>query len=96
MEPKVLETPKIDILVDETTDVKLEARVVLYNDDWHSFDDVIFQLIKAIKCSFEKARDFAFEVHVKGRAIVYSGDMIGCLRVSSILEEISLFTQIIT
>lgn len=96
MEPKQLETPQIDIQIDETTSVKLEARVVLYNDDWHSFDDVIFQLIKAIKCTFEEARGFAFEVHVKGKAIVYSGDMPGCLKVSSILEEISLFTQIIT
>lgn len=96
MEPRRQETPEIDILVDETTDVKLECRVVLFNDDWHSFDEVIFQLIKAIKCTFEQARDFAFEVHVKGKAIVFSGEMKACLKVTTILEEIALFTQIIT
>lgn len=96
MQPKELQTPELEILIDETTSTKLESRVVLYNDDWHSFDDVIFQLIKAIKCPFEKARDFAFEVHVKGKAVVFCGEMASCLKVSSVLEEISLFTQIIT
>lgn len=79
----------------ETTD-KTACRVILYNDDWHTFDEVIVQLIKAVKCSFEQARDYAFEVHVKGKSIVYSGSMNECLRVTSILEEIALNTQIIT
>lgn len=96
MELKPQETQEIDVITEETTDNKVAARVVLYNDDWHSFDEVIFQLIKAIACSFEKARDYAYEVHVKGKAIVYSGEMLNCIKVSSILEEISLFTQIIT
>ncbi|MDY0081475.1 MAG: ATP-dependent Clp protease adaptor ClpS [Ignavibacteriaceae bacterium] len=76
--------------------VGLLSRVVLFNDEWHTFDEVINQLIKAINCSFEAARDFAFEVHVKGKAIVFSGHMSECLRVSSVLEEIALNTQIIT
>jgi ATP-dependent Clp protease adaptor protein ClpS len=49
-----------------------------------------------MKCTFEQARDFSFEVHVKGKAIVYNGTMTGCLKVSSILEEIALNTQIFT
>lgn len=81
---------------DETTDIELSSKVVLYNDDWHTFDDVINQLIKAIKCTYEKARGFAFEVHVKGKAIVYTGSLSECLKVSGILEEIALNTQIIT
>lgn len=76
--------------------IGLEARVILYNDDQHSFDEVIFQLMKATQCSYEEARQKTFEVHVKGLAVVFSGDMPSCLRVSSILEEIALHTQIIT
>jgi ATP-dependent Clp protease adapter protein ClpS len=53
-------------------------------------------LIIATKCNFEQARAFAFEVHVKGKAIVFSGSMSKCLQVSSILEEIALHTQILT
>lgn len=81
---------------EEKTSVGLPFKVVLYNDDIHSFDDVIIQLIKAIKCSFAEARSFAFEVHVKGKAIVFSGDLPACLRITSILEEIALHTQILS
>lgn len=94
LEPK--EQQQIDILEDQDTDITLESRVVLYNDDWHTFDEVIAQLMKAVNCTYEQGRAFAFEVHVKGKAIVYSGSLKNCLKVTSILEEIALHTQIIT
>ncbi len=96
MELKPDETKQLEINTEEITDVNLSSRVVLFNDDWHTFEEVIAQLIIATKCSFEKARGFAFEVHVKGKAIVFSGSMSECLRVSSVLEEIALYTQILT
>ncbi len=82
--------------IDEDLGVALTCRVVLYNDDWHTFDEVINQIIKAVKCPFETARNLTFEVHVKGKAIVYVGDMKVCLDVSGVLQEIGLHTQIIT
>lgn len=96
MPTKTFETPKIEIITDEQSDIGLASRVALYNDDWHSFDEVIIQLIKATRCTFEKARSFAFEVHVKGKALVFSGSMSECLKVSSILEEIALHTEILS
>lgn len=96
MATKTFEIPKIEILTDDETDIGQASRVVLYNDNWHSFDEVIIQLIKATRCNFEKARSFAFEVHVKGKAIVFSGSMADCLKVSSVLEEIALHTEIVT
>jgi ATP-dependent Clp protease adapter protein ClpS len=92
-----LEKPEgiTDFELEENSDVDTEYRVFLFNDDHHTFEEVIIQLIKAINCSFEKARSFAFEVHVKGKAMVFSGNMQACLKVSSILEEIALHTQII-
>jgi len=81
---------------EEDTSLGLLCRVILFNDDWHSFDEVIEQLIKAIKCGYETARDFTFEVHVKGKATVYEGEISGCLKVTSILEEIALHTQIVS
>ncbi|MCX6173355.1 MAG: ATP-dependent Clp protease adaptor ClpS [Ignavibacteriales bacterium] len=71
-------------------------KVILFNDDWHSFDDVINQIIKAVKCSYKEARSYAFEAHVKGRTQVFNGELNECLKVSSILEEIALHTQIIS
>lgn len=96
MNNQTLDNPKIDVLTAETISVGLVCKVILYNDDWHTFEEVINQLIKAINCSFETARNFTFEVHVKGKALVFNGDMKDCLRVSSVLEEIALNTEIVS
>jgi len=82
-------------ITDETI-VGTPYKVILYNDDVHSFDEVINQIIKAIRCNFEAARSLTFEVHVKGKAIVFIGELAKCLKVSSILEVISLHTQIVS
>ncbi len=81
---------------DESTDSMMLFRVILYNDDWHTFDEVIEQLMKATGCNFEKARSLSFEVHVKGKAVVFSGELSKCLKVSSVLEEIALHTQVVS
>ncbi len=70
------------------------AKVILFNDEVHTFEEVITQLMKAIRCSTEKAESLAWEVHNKGKAVVYTGEMQECLRVNSVLEEIALHTQI--
>ena len=96
MEIKPKESQQVEITTEEATNQELSSKVVLFNDDWHTFDEVINQLIKATNCGFEKARDYAFEVHVRGKAIVYNGQLNECLKVSTILEEIALHTQIVT
>ncbi|MBA4406438.1 Clp protease ClpS [bacterium] len=82
--------------IDEQIGIGLPYKVVLFNDDWHSFEEVINQIVKAINCSYEIARGFAFEAHVKGKAIVFEGELNVCLKVSSVLEEISLHTQVVS
>lgn len=71
-------------------------KVVLFNDNYHTFEEVINQIIKATRCSRAKAEACTWEVHNKGKAIVFDGEMMDCLRVSSILEEINLKTEIQT
>lgn len=83
-----------DVLFAEETITGLAARVLLYNDEEHSMDEVTYQIIKAIGCSYAEAEDLTWEVHTRGKAVVYSGDMPDCLRVSSILEEIALHTEV--
>ena len=70
------------------------AKVILFNDDIHTFDEVIGQLIKAIKCTQRRAEALAWEVHNNGKAVVYDGELPKCMEVSGILEEIKLMTQI--
>jgi ATP-dependent Clp protease adapter protein ClpS len=70
------------------------ARVILFNDDVHTFEEVITQLIKATRCSGQRAEALAWEVHTTGKAVVYAGELVRCMEVSHILEEIQLMTQI--
>jgi ATP-dependent Clp protease adapter protein ClpS len=78
------------------TDTLDAYRVVLFNDDVHTFDEVIFQIIKAVRCTRAKAEKHTWEVHNNGLSIVYSGTISECLRVSAVLEEIALKTEIQT
>ena len=70
------------------------AKVILFNDDVHTFDEVIAQLIKATRCSAARAEELALEVHTNGTAAVFAGELARCVEVSGILEEIHLMTQI--
>ena len=70
------------------------AKVILFNDDVHTFEEVITQLIKATRCTAAKAEALAMDVHTNGRAVVFSGELARCVEVSGILEEIKLMTQI--
>ncbi|HWR02155.1 MAG TPA: ATP-dependent Clp protease adaptor ClpS [Chlorobaculum sp.] len=78
------------------TEVLDAYRVVLFNDDDHTFDEVIFQIIKAVRCTRATAEKHTWEVHNNGSSIVYSGNITNCIRVSAILEEIALKTEIQT
>jgi len=82
--------------IENDVTVSLPYKVLLFNDDTHSFEEVINQLMKAIGCGFTEARTFSFEAHVKGKAMVFSGEISRCLKVTSILEEIALHTQIVS
>ncbi len=64
--------------------------VIVYNDDWHTFDEVILQLRKATGCSMQKAQEVANEVHNAGRAVAYSGSEEQCEKVASVLRQIRL------
>lgn len=85
-------TEELESDVDTITDEPF--KVVLFNDDYHTFEEVIHQIMKATGCGRQKAEAHTWEVHNKGKSIVFDGDMGKCLRVSAILEEIHLKTEI--
>lgn len=74
--------------------VETAWRVVLYDDDIHTFDEVIIQLMFAVGCSADRAQEHAWTVHTAGKDCVFDGDFFECLRVQGILQEIQLVTQI--
>jgi len=83
---------------DEITGVGEEiqepAKVILFNDELHTFDEVIAQIMRATGCGLTKAEALTLQVHHEGKAIVYQGEIVMCMKVSSVLEEIELMTQI--
>lgn len=88
--PDVEEKPSSESEIDEDNPWQL----ILYNDNVHTFDEVINQLIKALGCSLEKAKELTNKVHSDGKATVYEGTFEECFKVNSVLQEIQLVTEI--
>jgi ATP-dependent Clp protease adaptor protein ClpS len=84
---EILEPTDIDVSTEGFT-------LVLFNDNHHSFDEVIEQIMKAIGCGYGKAEAITMEAHTKGKANVVSGDLDKCLQAQKVLEEINLRTSI--
>ena len=70
------------------------GRVILYNDDWHTFEDVTLQLMKAIACSAEEGERHAWIVHTEGRSMVFEGARGECERVAGVLRQIRLQVEV--
>lgn len=87
-ETEVLDLPEED----EAEDTPW--RVILYDDDIHTFEEVINQLLKALGCSVEKAEEITMKVHNDGKATAKEGSFEECLKVNSVLQEIQLVTEI--
>lgn len=88
--------PETEVVEEEETATRLGSpwRVILYNDEIHTFDEVIFQLIKATGCTVERAEALAWQVHTQGKANVFEGTFEECFRVQGVLREIQLVTEI--
>ncbi|HLF13481.1 MAG TPA: ATP-dependent Clp protease adaptor ClpS [Bacteroidota bacterium] len=86
----------VSLQSDDDSDVLVQtpAKVILFNDEAHTFDEVIGQIIKATACDLSRAEALTWEVHNSGKAMVFEGEMRNCVRVSAVLEEIELTTQI--
>lgn len=69
-------------------------KVILFNDDIHTFDEVIVQLQKALGCGAKRAEKIAFEAHTRGKAIAFDGEFPECFRVAGVLREIQLIVEI--
>ena len=91
-QPGTIEQPQPDVAVEEELDQPWH--LILYNDEVHTFDEVINQLVKALKCPIQKAKFFAIKAHNEGKATVYKGSFEECFQRNSVLQEIQLVTEI--
>lgn len=79
---------------DTGTNLHHKYRVVLFNDDYHTFEQVIVQIMRAIMCSRLQAESHTKDVHNNGSSVIFAGTIEKALRVSAMLEEIGLKTEI--
>lgn len=90
--------PGTEVLEKEETEEEEEIdtpwRLILYDDDIHTFEEVINQLLKALGCSKSKAEELTYKVHNEGKATVFEGSFEECLKRNSVLQEIQLVTEI--
>jgi ATP-dependent Clp protease adaptor protein ClpS len=86
--------PEVDVAEAEEERLDDPWRVILFDDDVHTFDEVIIQLIKATGCDTARAEQLAWQVHTEGKAAVYEGAFEECFRVQGVLREIQLVTEI--
>lgn len=68
--------------------------VILFDDDHHTMDEVVSQIIKATGYDSQRAYEIMMEAHSSGRAIVYTGHLERCEHIESILAQIRLSTKI--
>lgn len=92
-----MNTEPREVIDNETTEqVELGNpwQVMLFNDEVHSFDEVILQIQKATGYALERAVELTIRIHQKGRALVYVGSKEKCEKVSAVLQQIQLIVQI--
>lgn len=66
---------KVEELVLTDTETSEAHHLVLYNDDFNTFDHVIYTLIKVCEHSAEQAEQCSLIVHHKGKCTVKSGEI---------------------
>ncbi|MTI88561.1 MAG: ATP-dependent Clp protease adaptor ClpS [Balneolaceae bacterium] len=93
-EPDTIEVTETHEKEETEESVNSPWRLILYDDDIHTFDEVIEQLMKATGCSLSEAKDLTWQVHNKGKAIVHEGEFEECLKIDGVLKEIQLVTEI--
>lgn len=62
------------------------CKVVLWNCNCHTFEDVAMALMVAIRCSLERGHTLAQNVHSNGKTIVYEGHRERCEAVAEVLQ----------
>lgn len=85
---------EVEELVDDGVSATGGWRVVLFNCDCHSFDEVERVLIAATRCTLSRARALSNEVHTKGSAEVYRGPRERCEAVADVIGRVGLLVKV--
>jgi len=77
-------------LLDDATGHGGECIVIVFDNDYNTWDQVVGILQKATACSLEEANMETWEVHNLGRSIVHHGPRAECDRAAAIIATIGI------
>ena len=86
-----VELPK-DLESEEAANLDFHASV-LFNDEIHTFEEVISSLVRALPCVARDAKEFAHTVDREGRATIKVGRFEDCKKVKNIVERTTTRSQ---
>jgi len=87
-------TPTVGTITGTEINLGKPFNVILFNDENHSMDEVVSQIMKAAGHGVQTATSIMMEAHNAGRAVVWSGHRERCEHIASVLEEIRLGTKV--
>ncbi len=70
-------------------------KVVLFNCECHTFDEVENVVMKATRCTLSRARQISNEVNSKGSAVVYDGPLERCEAVADVIGSVGLKVKVV-
>ena len=73
---------------------KLERSIIVYNDEFHRFDDVVAILKAATGKTIEEVYDITLEAHTNGHAVCFAGDAEECERIADFLRDAGLLVEV--
>jgi ATP-dependent Clp protease adaptor protein ClpS len=62
-----------DVLIEEEVDTSDPAQLIVYNDDYNTFDWVIQCFVEVLNHTVEQSEQLSLIIHFKGKAIVKTG-----------------------
>ena len=71
-----------------------DSKLVLFNDDYNSFDKVIMALIIYCQVSAARAAEFAMKIHNEGKAVVKYGSREKLEPIAKVFGELDLTCEI--
>lgn len=90
--------PNLDTLLESIIQEKPSPqrawRVILYNDNYNSMENVVLWLQKATGCSLEAAHQVMHIAHTQGRAICFEGEKEKCQKVAGYLRTCGLHVEV--
>jgi ATP-dependent Clp protease adapter protein ClpS len=86
----------IELPVESINDTPLEESwvVVVYNNDYNTYDEVMIILMVATHCGAEEAEIETWEIDRLGKSVVHHGGKEECEEVAKIIRQIGIQVEV--